>query len=154
MDEQKTEVDDVEVVTRVIPKKELKAGEYIEAVGRRKTAVARVRSTLAGKMTYTVNGGTLGSHFKTAILESIVKEAYLQSGISEKFSISIQVKGGGVHAQAEAVRHGIARTLLEFDPETRKELKKLGFLKRDPRKKERKKFGLKGARKSPQWSKR
>ena len=156
MDEQKTEVDgaEVEVVTRVIPKKDLKPGEYIEAVGRRKTAVARVRITLAGKMTYTVNAGTLGSHFKTTILESIVKEAYLQSGISEKFSISIQVKGGGVHAQAEAVRHGIARTLLEFDPETRKELKKVGFLKRDPRKKERKKFGLKGARKSPQWSKR
>ena len=154
MDEQKTGTEDVEVVERIIPKKELKSGEYIEAVGRRKTAVARVRITPAGKTSYVVNGGTIAKHFKTTILESIVKEAYVKSGVPDKFSISIQVKGGGVNSQAEAIRHGIARTLLEFDPETRKELKKLGFLKRDPRTKERKKFGLKGARKSPQWSKR
>ena len=154
MDEQNTNTEDVAVLDRVLPKKELKSGEYIETVGRRKTAVARVRITLAGKTTYVVNGLTIPTYFKTAILESIVKDAYKKSELEDKFSISIQVKGGGTNAQAEAARHGIARALLEFDPELRKVLKKEGFLKRDPRKKERKKFGLKGARKSPQWSKR
>ena len=137
------------------PKKvDLAEGRYIEAVGRRKMAAARVRITPAGKNTYTINGKTINVYFTTTVLQNVVKSALTQSGITEKFSITAVVKGGGVAAQAEAVRHGVARALVELDSETRKSLKKLGYLKRDPRKKERKKFGLKKARKSPQWSKR
>ena len=154
MEDKNTETSEVEVPTRIIPKKDLKSGEYIETVGRRKMAVARVRITPAGKTTYIVNGDTIAKHFKTKVLEGIIKDAYQKSELVDKFQISILVKGGGTNAQAEASRHGIARALLEFDPELRKTLKDLGFLKRDPRTKERKKFGLKGARKSPQWSKR
>ena len=74
--------------------------------------------------------------------------------LENKFRISTKVKGGGFHSQAEAVRHGLARALVGFNPDFRKRLKKAGFLKRDPRMKERKKFGLKGARRAPQWQKR
>lgn len=135
-------------------KKELKKGEYIEAVGRRKTANARVRITPASKNTVTINGKQIGSYFPTTILQKTAKDSLTQSGIEDKFSITVIVKGGGPSSQAEAVRHGVARCLVEFDKSLRKKLKKLGFLKRDPREKERKKPGLKKARKSPQWSKR
>ena len=135
-------------------RKELKAGEYIEAVGRRKTASARVRITPAGKNTFTINGRTINSYFPTAILQKTAKDSLAHADAEVKFSVTVVVKGGGVPAQAEAVRHGVARCLVEFDGELRKTLKKLGFLKRDSRSKERKKFGLKGARRAPQWSKR
>jgi len=127
---------------------------YIETVGRRKTAVARVRIKEADKSSLVVNEKVTHEYFPTDELQSIVKDPLSKSKISTKFSVSAKVLGGGIHAQAEALRHGISRALVEYDEELRKKLKKAGFLKRDPRAKERKKFGLKGARKAPQWSKR
>ncbi|MBU1246966.1 30S ribosomal protein S9 [Patescibacteria group bacterium] len=135
-------------------RKKLKKGEYIEAVGRRKTAVARVRITPNDKSVFVVNGKPLGNYFTTDTLQTVVKNPIQQVNLDEKFSTSVIVKGGGMQAQAEATRHGISRALVDFDTELRKNLKKAGFLKRDPRKKERKKFGLKKARRAPQWSKR
>ncbi len=128
--------------------------KYIEGIGRRKTAVARVRITEASKNTYSVNEREIDAYFPTDELQSVVTDALGGEDVKVKFSISAKVAGGGVHAQAEAVRHGIARALVAFDEELRKALKKAGFLKRDPRMKERKKFGLRGARRRPQWSKR
>jgi small subunit ribosomal protein S9 len=128
--------------------------KYLETVGRRKTAVARVRITEADKSTYVVNGKKLSEYFVTNELQGIVKDALKISKVEAKFTVSGLVKGGGINAQAEALRHGISRALLMFDEESKKILKKAGFLKRDPRMKERKKFGLKKARKSPQWNKR
>ncbi len=129
-------------------------GKYIEAVGRRKTSTARVRITEATKESATINGKDVPAYFPTAELQSIVAEAIEKSKVVGKFAVSARVTGGGIHSQAEAVRHGLSRAIVKFDEETRKRLKKLGFLKRDPRMKERRKFGLKKARKAPQWSKR
>lgn len=127
---------------------------YIEAVGRRKTAVARVRITPAAKTTYVINDKDLEVHFPTEELQSIARDPFVKTELSQKFTISALIKGGGIHAQVEAFRHGLSRALVDYDAELRKDLKKSGFLKRDPRTTERKKFGLKKARKSPQWSKR
>lgn len=127
---------------------------YIEAVGRRKTAIARVRITPAAKTSFVVNDKELNDYFQTSDLQTIVQEAMHKSEIGEKFAVTVKVVGGGIHAQAEAVRHGLARTLVERDEQVKNALKKLGFLKRDSRQVERKKFGLKKARKSPTWSKR
>ncbi len=127
---------------------------YIEAVGRRKTSTARVRLTPATKETVIVNGQNLAAYFKTKELANIISDPMSKAKIDAKFEIEAKVSGGGTHSQAEAVRHGIARALTEFDLELRTKLKKAGFLKRDPRMKERRKFGLKKARKAPQWSKR
>tara|TARA_B100000745_G_scaffold292473_1_gene233342 strand:+ start:2251 stop:2634 length:384 start_codon:yes stop_codon:yes gene_type:complete len=124
--------------------------KYIEAVGRRKTATARVRITPASKTTIVVNEKSVEAYFPTAQLQNIVREAL--EGVT--FSVSAHVTGGGVPAQAEAIRHGIARALVKDDDTRRKDLKAAGFLKRDPRMKERKKFGLRSARRAPQWSKR
>ncbi len=126
--------------------------EYKEGVGRRKTAVARVRIFEASKNTFEINGKNLDEYFKTEDQIATAKEA-LELAPS-KFKVTILVKGGGLPAQAEAVRHGLARALEKYDETLRAELKDKGFLKRDPRKKERKKFGLKKARRAPQWSKR
>lgn len=128
--------------------------KYLETVGRRKTAVARVRIVEADKTTYVVNNVKLFEYFPVNELQEIIKDPLKKSKIDTKFSVSGLVKGGGITAQAEAFRHGISRALLLFDKESKKSLKKFGFLKRDPRMKERKKFGLKKARKAPQWSKR
>lgn len=127
--------------------------KYIEAVGRRKTSVARIRLTPASKTTFKINERDLASYFPTEELRKIVEEA-LEKIKTEHFSVSIQVKSGGVHSQAEAIRLGIARALLKHDEVIKSKLKSAGFLKRDPRAKERRKFGLKKARKAPQWSKR
>lgn len=134
-------------------KTEKNNGRYTEAVGRRKTASARVRITPASKNTFKVNNRDLASYFPTKELRKIVEEATtkLKGGT---FDISIHVKGGGIHSQAEAVRHGIARALVKYDESAKTKMKTAGFLKRDPRAKERRKFGLKKARKAPQWSKR
>lgn len=129
-----------------------KKDRYFEAVGRRKTAVARVRLTKATKNTFVINKRDLNSYFPTEELQSIVKEALLQN--DDKFFVSVLLKGGGQKSQAEAMRHGVSRALVEYNAEFRTKLKKAGFLKRDPRMKERKKFGLKKARRAPQWSKR
>jgi len=129
--------------------------KYFEGLGRRKTAIARVRITPATANSYTVNDKTLADYFKVAELQNVATEAITKTkSLLEKFSVSVKVVGGGVASQAGAVRHGIARALLVYDIKLRKELKKAGYLKRDPRAKERRKFGLKKARKSAQWSKR
>lgn len=132
---------------------EKKDKRYIESIGRRKTAAARVR-IVEGKGAFIVNGKTVLEYFPTEELTQIVHAPITKGKVTTKFDISVLVHGGGTHAQAEAVRHGITRALVVFDEEMRAKLKKLGFLKRDPRSKERRKFGLKKARKSPQWSKR
>ena len=126
---------------------------YYEAVGRRKRAVARVRITKASDNSYVINGKDLDTYFPTLSLGNTAREALLKSG-GDKFSVSVILKGGGSKSQSEAMRLGIARSLIKFDINLRGELKSAGFLKRDPRIVERKKFGLKKARKSPQWSKR
>lgn len=129
--------------------------KYIEAVGRRKTATARVRLTPAAKPVVTINDKTLAQYFPVVDLQMIVMEAFEKQAIDKKFSVSAKVEGGGMNAQAEAIRHGITRCLVEFDEALRVPLKKLGFLKRDPRSRERRKAGLaQAARKRKQWSKR
>ncbi|HUC89043.1 MAG TPA: 30S ribosomal protein S9 [Candidatus Paceibacterota bacterium] len=131
-----------------------KEKEYWRAIGRRKTATAVVRLHKASKNSYSINGKEFIKYFPTAELKKIVTEAFEIAASADKFEIIATVRGGGVHAQAEAVRHGISRALVLFDAELRSPLKKAKMLKRDPRVVERKKFGLKKARKSPQWSKR
>ena len=128
---------------------------YIEAIGRRKTASARVRITPNTKMSYDINGKTVEEYFPTTELRSTAVESMKESKLTEtKFKVTVVAKGGGISGQADAMRHGIARALIVYDKELRGKLKKAGLLKRDPRAKERRKFGLKKARKSPQWSKR
>lgn len=129
-----------------------KAGTYIEGIGRRKTASARVRLTPGKQNSVMVNDKELAEYFPIAETQLTVMAPLKMAGAH--FSVTVKVKGGGVKAQADAVRHGIARALILKTPELRKDLKVLGYLKRDPRAKERKKFGLKAARRAPQWSKR
>ena len=128
--------------------------EYFEAVGRRKTAVARVRIYPKNRLGFSVNEKEMAVYFPTKELQLIAEQAFTTGTPEKKFGVTVKVAGGGVHAQAEAVRHGIARALISFDEELRKTLKKSGMLKRDPRAKERRKFGLRKARKAKQWSKR
>jgi len=140
--------------------KEKSKDTYIGAVGRRKTSTARVRIFEASKSYFTVNGIDAKDYFKTEverrlILDPIVKGIAPDGAKSDvKWGVEVHVAGGGVHSQAEAIRHGLSRALIISDISLRGPLKSLGFLKRDPRAKERRKFGLKKARKAPQWSKR
>ena len=131
-----------------------KEEKYSEAVGRRKTSVARVRLFTQGGKSISVNGKKIEDYFPSKDLQKKVGDPLDKIKAEEKYRISIKVKGGGLNSQAEACRHGVARTLIKLNPYFKKKLKKSGFLTRDPRMKERKKFGLKGARKAPQWSKR
>jgi small subunit ribosomal protein S9 len=131
-----------------------KTKKYTETVGRRKTSSARVRVLEASKSSFIVNEKDAHDYFPTSELKNIIHGPVAELGREGKFEITVKVKGGGVHSQAEAVRHGVSRALVEMNEEDRTTLKKAGFLKRDPRIKERRKFGLKKARKSPQWSKR
>lgn len=131
-----------------------KEKRYIEAVGRRKTSNARVRLTEAPKMSYSINDKELEVYFPTEELRSVINNPFVEGKVIGNYFISARVTGGGIHSQAEAIRHGISRILVKIDHEARTRLKKLGYLKRDPRMKERRKFGLKKARKAPQWSKR
>ena len=134
--------------------KEKTTEKYIAATGRRKTAIARARITPAAKMTVTVNGKDVNSYFPTPALQMAALEVFLKVGLATQFTVSIVVKGGGIAGQAIAVRHAISRALIEYDINLRGALKKEGFLKRDPRAKERRKAGLVKARKRKQWSKR
>lgn len=127
---------------------------YIEAVGRRKTAVARVRLWRGGKPSIVVNGRPWDTYFPTEVLQIAVSSPLKAVGQWDRHEITCLVKGGGTAGQAEAVRHGISRVMLELNPVFRKALKKSGFLTRDPRRRERKKPGLYGARRAPQFSKR
>ncbi len=121
--------------------------------GRRKNAVARVR-LLPGTGNITVNGRTLEDYFGLKTLQTLVESPLHLTGTAGKFDVYINVIGGGVSGQAGASRHGIARALLKVDPTFRPALKQAGYLTRDPRMKERRKYGLKKARKRPQFSKR
>ena len=129
-----------------------KTARYTETVGRRKEASARVRITPAKTSSMMVNDREASDYFP---LEVMVKTAFAPLLLlGATYSVSARVKVGGLKAQATAVQHAISRALIEINPEQRKDLKVKGYLKRDPRAKERKKFGLKGARRAPQWSKR
>lgn len=127
---------------------------YIETIGRRKTAIARVRMFVNAKSSCVVNDKDVNSYFPTDELRRIALQAIKDTKLQIKFKVTARITGGGLNGQAEALRHGIARALIIHDVELRKKIKKAGFLKRDPRAKERRKFGLKKARKAPQWSKR
>lgn len=134
--------------------------KYIEAVGRRKTSTARVRISTSAKSHFIVNGKEAKDYFQTEVERSLILDPIAKGASSggvkseKKWSVEAHVRGGGYHSQAEAVRHGLSRALVSSDINLRGNLKTLGYLKRDPRAKERRKFGLKKARKAPQWSKR
>ncbi len=123
------------------------------AVGRRKEATARVR-LISGEQGITVNGKTLEVYFPYKLHQALIQEPMKLVGMDQNFGVSVKVEGGGSSGQAGAVRHGIARALVALNAEFRKTLKAVGFLTRDPRAKERKKPGLRRARRAPQWSKR
>lgn len=127
---------------------------YYYAVGRRKTAVARVRYEKKGDGTFTVNTKDFKTYFDTSELRTIASSPLTLTNLQSSGAISVKVIGGGKKSQAESVRLGIARVLLQTDEEFKKILKQAGYLTRDSRKKERKKPGLKRARRAPQWSKR
>lgn len=131
-----------------------KSGTYIEAIGRRKTSTARVRITESAKMSVVVNDKPVDEYFPTKELVRVAREALNKPELAKEYTVTVVVKGGGIHSQAEAIRHGIARALSTTDDTIKNQVKKLGFLKRDSRSKERRKFGHKKARKSSQWSKR
>ena len=130
----------------------LKIVQYL-GTGRRKTAVARI-FLRPGNGAITVNGRALENYFPTEASRGAVKQALLATETADKFDVLILAHGGGIHGQASAVRLGLARALVEFNAELRPRLKKLGYLTRDARKRERKKYGQKGARKRFQFSKR
>lgn len=127
---------------------------YTTAVGRRKTASARIKLEPAAKNSVTVNGVPAREYFKTAERESITEDVFKAVETKQNYAVTARVSGGGLSAQAVAVRHAIARALTEAETESRKPLKAAGFLTRDARAVERKKPGLRKARKRPQWSKR
>ena len=126
---------------------------FFARTGRRKTSVARVR-LYNGTGVITVNGREINDYFGLDTLKYIVNQPLELTNTTGKFDVVINVQGGGIAGQAGAIRHGISRALLPYDENLRPELKKAGFLTRDPRMKERKKYGLKAARRAPQFSKR
>ena len=130
-----------------------KIGNRFYGTGRRKSSVARVyMSPGSGKIT--INKRDIDDYLGLETLKVVVRQPLVLTGTLGKFDINVNVKGGGFTGQAGAIRHGISRALLEVDAEYRPQLKAAGFLTRDPRMKERKKYGLKGARRAPQFSKR
>ena len=131
-----------------------KTDQYIEGIGRRKTASARVRLTPAKEQSIIINDRPLAEYFYSDTLIKGLMSVFTTEGIIGNYQITAKVAGGGLPAQAEAVRLGIARALVKEDATNRSALKKNGLLKRDPRSKERKKFGLLKARRRGQWSKR
>ncbi len=135
-------------------KEKISATRYIEAVGRRKNAIARVRIFSADKYSFEINDRKFEDYFPVNEDQKNIRSVFEVVDIPSKFKVSVHVKGGGISAQSDAISLGIARALEKFDPELRKDLKKEDLLKRDARVKERKKPGLKKARKASQWSKR
>ncbi len=127
---------------------------YFYGTGRRKSSIARVRLIPGGTGVITVNNRTLDNYFGMETLKYIVKQPIETVGVAEKFDVEVKVQGGGFTGQAGAIRHGLARALVQADAEFRPALKAAGFLTRDSRMKERKKYGLKAARRAPQFSKR
>lgn len=143
-----------EAAPAVAEKQTFKAGTYHYALGRRKTSVSKVYLIKNGKGLITINGRPMEEFFTTYEGREIVRGPLKATGQETALDVSAHVQGGGINGQAESVRLGIARAMCEMNPAFRTVLKKLGYMSRDPRAKERKKFGLKKARKSPQWSKR
>ena len=133
---------------------EEKSNRYFEAIGRRKTSVARARLFTQGEKTILVNGKSYKEYFPGLELQQIVVSPLERMKCEDRFRIVIVTKGGGIHSQAEAVRHALSRGLVLFNETFKKRLKKVGFITRDARERERKKFGLKRARRAPQWQKR
>ena len=127
---------------------------YVYGTGRRKSSVARVHLFPSGTGVVTINGRDMDDYFGLETLKLLVRQPFVTTSTTGKFDIVAKVVGGGVTGQAGAIRHGIARALLQVDETYRPALKAAGFLTRDPRMKERKKYGLKAARRAPQFSKR
>lgn len=148
------EVSAVEEKAPVSKKIKVESGKYVYAVGRRKNASARVRLYPEGSGKITINDRDLKNYFPLAVSQILVISPLKTVGKAKEMDVSVKVAGGGLNGQAGAVRHGIARALINLDPAWRAVLKAEGFLTRDPRVKERKKPGLKRARRAPQWSKR
>ena len=130
-----------------------KATEKFYGTGRRKKSIARVY-IMPGKGNITVNKRDIDDYFGMETLKVVVRQPLEALNATDKFDVIVTVKGGGTTGQAGAIRHGLSRALLQYNPELRAALKKEGFLTRDPRMKERKKYGLKAARRAPQFSKR
>jgi len=124
-----------------------------QAVGRRKKAIARVR-LIPGEGTILINGREIDNYFGLETLKMTVRQPLVLTSLEGRYDVLVNVYGGGLAGQAGAIRHGISRALIKADPELRPAVKKAGFLTRDPRMKERKKYGLKAARRAPQFSKR
>ena len=139
---------------RASVKKKGKGAKYFEAVGRRKTATARARLFPTKEPMFMVNNKKIEDYFPLVQMRQIAGSPLEKMNCSDKFKVLVRVKGGGLNAQSEAIRLSIARALSLFNPHFFKQLKKVNYLTRDPRMKERKKFGLKRARRAPQWSKR
>ena len=127
--------------------------EKYYGTGRRKKSIARVY-LVPGKGDVTINKRSMDEYFGLETLKVIVRQPLVATETTDKYDVQVNVRGGGFSGQAGAIRHGIARALLQADPEYRPILKKAGYLTRDPRMKERKKYGLKAARRAPQFSKR
>ena len=128
--------------------------KYFYGTGRRKSSVARVRVYENGTGSIIINGRDINDYFGLETLKLVVRQPLVTTELVDKVDVDVSVCGGGVSGQAGAIRHGIARALLTVNPEFRASLKAAGFLTRDPRMKERKKYGLKAARRAPQFSKR
>ena len=128
--------------------------KYFYGTGRRKSSVARVRVYENGTGSIIINGRDVNDYFGLETLKLVVRQPLVTTELVDKVDVVVSVCGGGVSGQAGAIRHGIARALLTVNPEYRASLKAAGFLTRDPRMKERKKYGLKAARRAPQFSKR
>ena len=144
----------IKKVKKTLSEKEVEKNDrYYEAVGRRKSATARVRIFTKGDG-IVVNDKDCKEYFALEELDELVQAPLKKMKSLDRFKVTVKVKGGGVRGQAEAVRHALSRALVVFNADFKKRLKRAGFLKRDPRVKERKKYGLKKARKAPRWSKR
>lgn len=130
-----------------------RTGQYYYANGKRKTSIAKVRLYTKGTGDISINNRPMEGYFFGTLIGNVLSPLKLVS-LEKAFDITVKVTGGGISSQADAVRHGISRGLITFDPELRPVLKKAGLLTRDSRIKERKKFGLKRARRAPQWAKR
>jgi small subunit ribosomal protein S9 len=144
---------DTEPAASVVPSVPAPIVTHPQTVGRRKQAIVRVRLT-PGSGNFTLNGQSLEEYFPNKVHQQLIREPLVTIEKAESFDIQANLSGGGTSGQAGALRMAIARALIEVDPDDRPALKKAGFLTRDPRAKERKKYGLKKARKAPQYSKR
>lgn len=141
-------------IAKAIKETSGKPDRYFQAIGRRKTAVARIRLYTKGDKEFIVNDKPYTKYFDLAEDQETAVSSMKKMKCLDKFRVTVVVKGGGHSAQAEAIRHGTARVLVDFNNNFRKRLRKAGFLTRDPRMRERKKFGLRRARRAPQWAKR